>query len=191
MELWEVFEKRRTNRIFSGQPTDAQIDRVLHAGSLAPSAGDKQAWFVVVVNDPETKEKMSEIKRGYNATWTPDTEEGRAKLEVQKNAFINCTSLVFYTFSPEPEDPHGADMGSVWMHIENVSLAAVEEGLVTQLFGLSGEVTKGVNTLLGVPAKYRLVIGLNIGLPHPDYKIPEKVLKPTSEWVFREKWPVD
>lgn len=188
MELWKVFEKRRTIRKFAGRPTDEQIERVLHAGSLSPSAGDKQAWFVVVVNDQGTKEKISEIKRGYNASWTPDTDEGRAKLEVQKKVFQNCTSLVFYTLAPEPDDPHRADMGSVWMHVENVCLAAVEEGLGTQLFGLSDEVAKGVDELLGVPAKFRLVVGVNIGLPHPDYKSPEKVLKPTSEWIFKEKW---
>jgi nitroreductase len=191
MDLWEAFEKRRTIRKFSGPPTDEQIDRVLQAGSLAPSAGDKQAWFVVIVNDSEIKEKISEIKKGYNATWTPDTDEGRAKLDVQKKVFKNCTSLVFYTFAPEPEDPHRADMGSVWMQIENVCLAAVAEGLGTQLFGLSGDVAEGVNTLLGVPAEYRLVIGVNIGLQHPDYKIPKKTLKPTPEWIFREKWPVE
>ena len=149
MELWEAFEKRRTIRKFAGPPSDEQIDRVLQAGSLAPSAGDKQAWFVVIVNDPEIKEKIGEIKKNYNATWTPDTDEGRAKLEVQKNVFKNCTSLVFYTFAPEAEDPHRADMGSVWMQIENVCLAAVAEGLGTQLFGLSADVAEGINTLLG------------------------------------------
>ena len=82
-------------------------------------------------------------------------------------------------------------MGSVWMQIENVCLAAVEEGLGTQLFGLSDEVAEGVNSLLGVPDKYRLVIGVNIGLPHPDYNSPENALKPTGEWIFREKWPAD
>jgi nitroreductase len=158
---------------------------------LSPSAGDKQAWFVVIVNDPEAKEKISEIKRNYNASWTPDTDEGRARLDVQKRVFEECTTLVFYTFSPEPDDPHRADMGSVWMHVENVCLAAVEEGLGTQLFGLSDEVAEGVNALLGVPAAYRLVVGVNIGLAHPDYKFPKKVLKPESEWIFEEKWPVD
>ena len=191
MELWETFEARRTIRKFSAPPSEQQIEGVLYAGSMAPSAGNKQAWFVVIVNDPETKEKLSEIKKNYNATWTPDTEEGRAGLEVQKNAFKDCTTLVFYTFAPEPDDPHRADMGSVWLLVENVCLAATAEGLGTQIFGISGDAAEEANNLLGVPAKYRQVIGVNMGVPHPDYKIPEKVLKPKSEWIFWEKWPVD
>ncbi|MBN1685918.1 MAG: nitroreductase family protein, partial [Spirochaetales bacterium] len=183
MELWKAFKKRRTIRKFSGPPSDKQLERVLDAGSLAPSAGNKQAWFVVVVNDPETREKLGEIKKSYNASWTPDTEEGRARLEAQKNVFKDCTSLVFYTFAPEPDDPHSADMGSVWLLIENLCLAAEAEGLGTQICGIAGVWAEEVNKLLGVPAKYRLVAGVNVGVPDPGYKVPEKSLKPKSEWI--------
>jgi len=48
-----------------------------------------------------------------------------------------------------------------------------------------------VSKLLAVPVKYRLVAVVNMGRPHRDYKIPEQVLKPKSEWIFREKWAAD
>ena len=191
MELWEAFEKRRTIRKFSAPPTEQQIERVLDAGALAPSAGNKQAWFVLIVEDPEVKEEMGEIKKKLNATWTPDTETGRAMLQVQKDVFKDCTTLMFYTYAPEPGDPHRSDMGSVWLLVENVCLAALPEGLGTQLFAYSGDAEEEINKLLGVPAKYRQVIGVNIGVPHPDFEIAKKVLKPKSKWIFREKWPVD
>jgi len=54
---------------------------------MAPSAGNKQAWFVVIVKDPATREKLGDIKRALNATWTPDTEKGRAMLDIQKDVF--------------------------------------------------------------------------------------------------------
>ncbi len=43
--------------------------------------------------------------------------------------------------------------------------------------------------MLGVPDIYKQVIGVNIGIPHPDYEFPKKVLKPKRKWIFKEKWP--
>ena len=63
------------------------------------------------------------------------------------------------------------------------------EGLGTQLCAYHDDAELKVNRLLGVPKKYRLVIGINVGVPHPDYKPPKKVYKPLSKWIFKERWP--
>ena len=160
----------------------------MEAGAKAPSAGNKQAWFVVIINDRKMQEKLGEIKKNLNATFTPDTEEGRARLQWQKDVFNNCTTLMFYTFAPEPKDPHRYDLGSVWLNVENLCLAAVPEGLGTQIFALWDDAEKEVNRLLGVSDKFKQVTGVNIGVPHPDYKPPAKVFKTKSKWIFREKW---
>lgn len=191
MDLLKAFEERRTIRKFSAPPTKQQLESVMDAGALAPSASNRQSWFVVVINDPETKEKMGEIKKNLNAGFTPDTETGRAMLQVQKDVFQNCTTLMFYTYAPEPNDAHRYDMGSVWLLVENLCLAALPEGLGTQIFAYWDDAEKEANKLLGVPDKYIQVIGVNIGVPHPDYEPPKKVLKSTSKWVFQEKWPVE
>lgn len=188
MELWDVFEKRRTIRRFSAPPGEGQLSRLLKAGSLAPSAGNKQAWFVVVVTDPATRERIGTIKHTQNSAFTPDTETGRALLAAQKEVFRNSASLVVYTFAPEDRDPHRYDMGSAWLFVENFCLAAVAEGLGSQLFGLWDDFEQQVNRLLGVPAKYRMVVGINVGVPHPDYRPPEKRYKAEANWIFRETW---
>jgi nitroreductase len=191
MDLWEAIEKRRTIRKFSAPPIEEQLERVLEAGTKAPSAGNHQAWFVVVINDMKTQQKLGEIKKNLNATFTPDTEKGRAMLQIQKDVFNDCTSLVFYTYAPEPSDPHRYDMGSVWLLVENLCLAAVAEGLGTQLVAYWDDAEKEVDQVLGVPEKFRQVIAVNIGVPHPDYKPPTKVLKSRKKWIFRENWPRD
>lgn len=191
MDLWEAIEKRRTIRKFSAPPTEEQLERLLEAGAKAPSAGNRQAWFVIIISDPETKEKLGEIKKNLNATFTPDTETGRAMLHMQKDVFNNSTSLMFYTYAPEPTDPHRYDMGSVWLFVENLCLVAVSEGLGTQLFAYWDDAEEEVNQLLGVPDKYKQVIGVNIGVQHSDFKPPKKVLKSKSKWIFREKWAAD
>ncbi len=191
MDLWEAIEKRRTIRKFAAPPTEEQLERLLDAGARAPSAGNRQAWFVIIVKAPETREKLGEIKKNLNARRTPDTEKGRAMLQMQKDVFNNSTSLVFYTYAPEPDDPHRYDMGSAWLFVENLCLVAVSEGLGTQLFAYWDDAEEEVNQLLGVPDKYKQVIGVNIGVQHPDFKPDRKVLKSKSKWIFREKWPAD
>ena len=32
---------------------------------------------------------------------------------------------------------------------------------------------------------------LHIGVQHPEYEFPKKILKSKTKWVFQEKWPVD
>jgi nitroreductase len=191
MDLWETIEKRRTIRKFSAPPTEEQLDRLLEAGAKAPSAGNRQAWFVIIINAPGTREKLGEIKKTLNATFTPDTETGRAMLQMQKDVFNNSTSLMFYTYAPEPDDPHRYDMGSAWLFVENLCLAAVSEGLGTQLFAYWDDAEEEVNRVLGVPDKYKQVIGVNVGIPDPAFRPATKVLKSKSKWIFREKWPAD
>jgi nitroreductase len=191
MELWEAIEKRRTIRKFSALPTEEQLVRLLEAGAKAPSAGNRQAWFVITINDLGIKEKLGEIKKNLNATFTPNTDTGRAMLQMQKDVFNNSTSLMFYTYASEPNDPHRYDMGSAWLFVENFCLAAVSEGLGTQLFAYWDDAEEEVNRVLGVPNKYKQVIGVNVGVPHPAFKPFTKVLKSKSKWIFREKWPAD
>lgn len=189
MDILEAIEQRRTIRKFSAPPTEEELERVLEAGAKAPSAGNRQAWFVIVINDPDIKDKMGDIKRDLNAAAAPDTEAARAGLKVQKDVFNDCTTLMFYTYAPEPEDEHRYDMGSVWLFVENICLAAVSEGLGTQIFAYWDEAEKEVDRLLGVPEKFKQVTGVNIGLPHPDHRPRPKTLKPKPEWLYREKWP--
>jgi nitroreductase len=188
MELWDVFEKRRTIRKFVSPPSEDQLKRLLKAGSLAPSAGNRQAWFVVVINDAETREKMGTIKHTQNAVFYSNNEKRLTSLQVQKDVFSNSTSVMVYTFAPEGKDPHRYDMGSAWLFVENISLAAIPEGLGTQMFAYWDDFEKEVNQILGVPDRYKQVIGINVGVPHPDYKPPQKLYKAESKWIFRETW---
>jgi nitroreductase len=98
-------------------------------------------------------------------------------LQIQKDVFNNATSLVFYTYAPEPDDPQRYDPGSAWLFVENLCLAAVSEGLGIQLFTYWDDAEEEVNQLLGAPDKYKQVIGVNIGVQHPDFKPEMKVLK--------------
>jgi len=190
MDLRAAIEMRRTIRRFKAPPTEEQLKRLLEAGAKAPSAGNKQAWFVVVITEPKTIHRLGKIKKRILGKYFPDNEEGRARLQGQEEAFNNCTTLMIYSYAPEPKDPHRYDMGSAWLFVENLCLAALEENLGTQIVAFWEDGEEEIDKMLGVPSKYRQCTAVNIGVPDPSYEPPQKVLKSKSKWVFRERWPI-
>jgi nitroreductase len=189
MDLKAAIEKRRTIRRFLAPPTEEQLERLLDAGAKAPSAGNKQAWFVVVITEQETVRHLGNIKKRILLKYFPDTEKGKAMLRQQENAFNNCTTLMIYSYAPEEKDPHRYDMGSAWLFVENLCLAALEENLGTQIVAFWEDGEEEIDKMLGVPSKFRQCTAVNIGVPDPSYEPPKKVFKSMSKWVFHEKWP--
>lgn len=60
LDLFEVIEKRRSIRRFKPEPVATEdLRRILEAGRLAPSGGNRQPWSFVVVRDSETKWALS------------------------------------------------------------------------------------------------------------------------------------
>src|SRR4030042_365009 len=71
MDIYEGIEKRRTVRIFKKGATEEQLRRILLAGSKAPSAGNRQSWEFVVIDDPKIIGPLAEIKYQVNRTFAP------------------------------------------------------------------------------------------------------------------------
>lgn len=60
MDIFEAIAGRRSIRKFKKTPLeDELIKKIVEAGIWAPSAGDLQSWEVVIVRDPDTKEKIA------------------------------------------------------------------------------------------------------------------------------------
>jgi len=62
MDLFETVEKRRSIRKFKPNPIpDKDLKKILEAGRLAPSGGNRQPWSFIVVRKPETKKKLAAV----------------------------------------------------------------------------------------------------------------------------------
>jgi len=67
MEFFETVIKRRSVRAFKKEPVEEwKINRLLEAANLAPSAGDLQAYEIVVVRDVERKRRLAEAALGQD-----------------------------------------------------------------------------------------------------------------------------
>src|SRR5215467_12504251 len=94
METWDAISARRNVREFADLVIpDADLDRVLEAGRIAPSSQNNQPWDYVVVTDRESLRELSRVWRGGGhianaaaaiAVVIPDEEEPRVR---ERNRF--------------------------------------------------------------------------------------------------------
>lgn len=67
MDYFEAVKARHSVRAFQKKPVEEEkIRRIIEAINLAPSAGDLQAYEVVVVKDPMLKGKLAKAALGQN-----------------------------------------------------------------------------------------------------------------------------
>ncbi|MGD8226453.1 MAG: nitroreductase family protein [Desulfobacteraceae bacterium] len=191
MDVYEAIERRRTIRIFKSEASDEQLRKVILAGTKAPSAVNRQPWEFIVVKDQEIIHQLSEIKREQTLKDPPKTAKGPDPVEsiakAQKKSFQNA-SIVAVCNIVEWER-------SVWLCIENMSLAAVAEGLGSGIVLYWDEGKKEAERTLGLPEGYELTAILKIGVPgetgYPREKNPYAPRRPDFSWLhvdrFRQK----
>lgn len=169
MELWEAIRKRRSIRKFKDQPVEEEkLNRVLEAGRLAPSAGNRQEWKYIVVRDPEARRGLAEAAHGQQFV----AEAGVC--------LVCCGEATEHVMSCG-QASYPIDVA---ISVDHMTLAAVEEGLGTCWIGAFEE--PAVKELLGIPEGVRVVALLPLG--YPDMEPKARLRKPLSEIVCRERW---
>lgn len=138
MEDTDIIRKRRSIRNFDSQKevTDKQVERLLDAARWAPSAGNKQAWFFVVVRELEVKKQLVKAARDQEfITEAPvaivpcaDTKESMVRYgERGRDLYsIQDATLAGYNLWLEAV---GMGLGSVWV-------GGFDESLVSQILKL-------------------------------------------------------
>jgi nitroreductase len=136
LEFKDVVKKRRSIRKFLNAdiPKEALVN-ILEAGHWAPSAGNCQPWHFVVVTDPQIKTTIAQICTKYSRKhWMRFSPERAKYLAARGGSWdkscmkdIPILIVVGYKFSENVRDE--LILGSVWMAVENMLLAAADEGL--------------------------------------------------------------
>jgi nitroreductase len=180
MEFHEVIEKRRTIRIFKLGVTEAQLRKLLAAGAKAPSTRNKQSWEFIHVTDQQRVDQIAELKYQYNRKFPPGPGESQQEVEEralnQKRWFAHASVVAVCT--------QGGDAASAWLAVENISLAAIADGLGSGIIGFGGDEKKAVEKLLGLPAGYELVCVLKVGVPEGPVTKPP--MRPEFSWLHTD-----
>ena len=182
MDIYEAIEKRRTVRIFKKGATEEQLKKILLAGSKAPSAGNRQSWEFIAIDDPKTIDQLGEIKYQLNRKFSPGAGETQKEVEAralnQKKWFQYASVVAVCTRS--------GDAGTGWLAVENMSLAATAEGLGSNIITYWDEAKKEVEKILGLPEDYELTCVLKVGVPEGEVTIPKK--RPEFSWLHKNKF---
>ncbi|MEA1672539.1 5,6-dimethylbenzimidazole synthase [Nitrospirillum sp. BR 11163] len=173
---------RRDVRRFRTDPLpDGLLERLLDLACLAPSVGLSQPWRFVRVDDPARRDAVRAEFERCNAealaAQVPDRARLYASLKLAGLREAPCHLAVFI----DPDPSQGAGLGrrtmpetlaySAVAAIQTLWLAARAEGI--GLGWVSILRPEMMNSLLEVPAAWRLVGYLCIGYPAEPDDVPE------------------
>jgi nitroreductase len=182
MDIWEAIDRRRTVRRYAGPATEAQLRKIILAGTKAPSGGNRQGWEFVIVDDPQLVAQIAENKYQQNRKSPPgpgqtaeDVEKGALR---QKESFAGASVVVVCNKAGESMN--------AWLAVENICLAAVAEGLGTMITGFGGEHKRAVEQLLAVPDGYEMTTLVKVGVPAESPSPPQK--RPEHSWLHRNRF---
>ncbi len=174
MELYEAIRTRASVRKYRPDPIPEDVrERVLEAMRLAPSAGNKQPWRFILVEDADLRPQVAQACNGQ--AWMAD-------------------AAVIVVACGREADAYGG-MGGYWnsldvdvaIALDHLTLAAAAEGLGTCWIGSFKEAE--VRKLLGIPDDVKVVALTPLGYPAvaPE-QAPRKPRKPLAEIISHDRW---
>ncbi len=161
LEFFEVLKLRRSTRAFTDEAvTDDEIVKLLEAARLAPSAGNVQPWFFVVVRDAETKRRICEAALNQSfIEKAPVVIVVCADPEKSKQRYGGRGETLFCV-----QDSAAA--------VQNLLLAAVDLGLGACWVGAFSE--DMVKAALRIPENLRPVAVVPVGRPAEMPSLPRR-----------------
>ena len=181
-DILPVIANRWSPVLFSPEPVeDEKVTTLFEAARWAPSSFNEQPWrYVYAQKGDENRELIENLLMDGNA-WAKEVGLLMVIFSHQK-----------YARNDKPNDvadyDTGCATGYLFLQLESLGLIGHEMG---------GFYKDKANNVLGVPSDYKPLAMMAIGYPGNRESAPaelrereaaERVRKPISEFVFREKW---
>lgn len=182
-DFYALVESRKSIRKYKSEmPARQVLDRVLNAALHAPSGKNLQNWRFIVV----TGEKRDAYLKYSQKSWLGIQPILKQKL---KPSLYEFTERFFFTLGEAPviifcysvntpDERYHTSIGSVYMAVQNINLAAVAEGLGCCTMGAPLEIKDEVDEFLGVKTwpeyqrgELELLCAVTLGIP--DHNPPK------------------
>lgn len=162
-EMLELVLRRQSDRKYTDKPVEnEQLERIITAGRMSPSACNAQPWKFIAVTDPELIEEI-----------------GNASTErlTGMNSFVNQASALLVIVRERPnfssriggkikkKDYSHYDIG---IAAGTMCLQATAEGLGSCIVGWFDE--KAVRKTLSIPASKRIELLITLGHSSGEYR---------------------
>ena len=194
MELYEVLEKRRTYRDFSAREvSDEIVKRIIGAAFKAPTNDHLRQLEFIVVRDRENIAKvitplvknMEAFKELVFEVDDTDDEDKMAMfadaLPKQQKMLMQSGLLILPFFrqkqSPllKPVEQSSLNyFASAWCALENMLLAATNEGLGTVFHIPVSDEAEKIKEIVGAPEGYEFTCLLTMGYPAENAFLPKQ-----------------
>jgi nitroreductase len=185
----------------------ADLEYIIEAATMAPSAGNLQMWSFVVVTERASMRKLAEAHREAGLAYIrdmvladPEIDDDRRR--VYEKAMHNVEHLdqagaiiVPCLTMACPDDANIASglFGSIFPAIQNMLLAARSRGLGSVLITLASDYSPTrprthapTREVLGLPKGIDSVALIPVGYPKGSWGTPRR--KPWQECVHWERW---
>ena len=173
MQFLELVEQRHSVRAFTGAPIEPdKLAAILAAARLPPSAGNLQAFQVVVADDADSKQALAAAARGQD--------------------FLTEAAVVLvFCASPQRSESKYGQRGASLYCIQDATiaacyaqLAATAQGLASCWVGAFDEAP--VEAALRIPPQLRPISLLPIGYAAEAPERPPR--RPTEALIHRGSW---
>jgi nitroreductase len=152
MDFFELIRHRRSIRSYQAQPVEeAKLTRILEAANQAPSAGNLQAYVILIVRDAATRSTLSRAALSQESLV-------QAPVVLAFFARMNASAAKYKTRGAELYSLQDATIACAY-----AQLAATSQGLGTVWIGAFDDAA--VARALKAPADWRPVALLPIGYP--------------------------
>ena len=199
MEFRQVIEKRRTTRQFTSEPVGREtIERIIKAGLMAPSFDHARKWNFVILDDEAAKtaaiECIKPLPCAIKEATTPIAEMIKIAFPKQHSMFAEapCVVLPLYKRDTrivnEPVPRTLMDTAEMWCVIENIFLAATDEGLSSAMrIPTEGE-PEQILRAVGCRESFILPCVIGIGHPAPNAEYPTQTYPALADCIHWNKW---
>jgi nitroreductase len=208
MELQEAIRTNGTCRYYTDEPLDdVTLAKVIDTARFAPQGGNRQPVRYVVVRDPAKKAQLKEWYLGPWKAYLEATRTGEKRIGTENvDKVVQAADDFAEHLDEYPalivvcgvlEDLHPTDTeldrfgivggGSIYPSVQNLLLAAREQGLGTTLTTLLVMFEPQVRELLKIPEGVGIAAVVAIGWPAKPF--PKKLSRrPVEEIAFLDEW---
>lgn len=175
MDFVDFVKTRQSDRAFDpARPVEKEkLERIIEAVHMAPSACNAQPWHLVIVDDPELKNKVADATSARALGMNHFTKQAPVHILLVEEK-VNLSSGIGGWI--KQKDYAQLDLGIAAAHI---ALAAHAEGLGSCIVGWFDE--KKMRDLLGIPDSKRVWLDVVIG--YSTQPLREKKRKSLNEIV--------
>ena len=205
--LFEIMFSLRSMRYLKTDPIPAEVlDKILAAGTQAPSGQNTQPWAFVVIQDAATKkfvqerydrgikERFGDLNAGQFDDNTSFNRSIKAAFHLSENMHEAPVLLMVcgkrdWPYQTLPENRVGKappNYGAVYPCVQNILLACRALGLGASLTPTHRLYESEIAEELGVPEEYGLVVLIPIGYPKGNFGPITRI--PTAELTHYDHW---